>query len=523
MNIASLNEQEIDIEKLSRQFEEDGYEKLEIKNWLNDHYRRFSQKGEFRCVCCNVRVDMVLSDEKVFHFRHYNKEECAYSENHKIYKAQRENKEDYPKHRAGKAILRTYLEGICKTKNIRLTDGYRFKSILSIVPDFILEFPNGQKWAIDYLTGLKSDQKYANSLAKRRETYIQNHFIPIFLFDGYWLAYEPEINFVSLVEGEVLCVKETRHDSIWTNFIRGLEPNLKNILLKDDYYHWQVNSMVYFSPHARKINIIRFLQGYDNPRNTRTVCKPINISLEKALLINSDQSDFVYTNENEDEYQEYFKKQLEQIYQQQENLRKQQEEERIRKDEAEKKKIEFARIKAERKKRAAQQMKENHESKSEIPFIGRSQKQMDADLKKKLEELQRNNKNSYWYKQMVTHMLENDDVDGNSQSKIIAPINEVEVALANLKKETNIIKSLSKGKFDEILNHYVNGEAYFVGGEKKWKEVVVNCFELFSQEKITIPQILQKIKEYGIEFSQSEKIMSYPVIEYMQYIRKKVK
>jgi hypothetical protein len=214
MNVALLNDYEIDIESLGIELEEQGYERSEVKKQLNDRYRRFSQKGDFRCVCCDERVKMVLSEDKVFFFRHYDKEKCSYSENHKTYQSQKENLEDAPKHRAGKAILRTYLEETCKINNIRLIDGYRFKSTLSFVPDFIFEFPNGKRWAVDYLTGLKNDRKYANSLNRRRQTYIQNHFTPIFLFDSYWLAYEPEINHVSLVEGELLCVGQSKQDYV---------------------------------------------------------------------------------------------------------------------------------------------------------------------------------------------------------------------------------------------------------------------------------------------------------------------
>lgn len=538
MNVALLNDYEIDIESLGIELEEQGYERNEVKKQLNDRYRRFSQKGDFRCVCCDERVEMVLSEDKVFFFRHYDKEKCSYSENHKTYKSQKENLEDAPKHRAGKAILRTYLEGACKTNDIRLTDGYRFKSVLSFVPDFILEFPNGQRWAIDYLTGLKTDRKYANSLNKRRYTYIQHHFTPIFLFDSYWLAYEPEINHVSLVDGELLCVSQTKQDYVWTDFIRGLEPNLKNALLNNRPFNLQVKSMAYFAPHEREINIIRFLQENENPRKTRTVYKPIKVPLEKALTINHEQSDFIYTNENEDGYREEFKRQLQKVYQQQENLRKQQELERARKEEEERKQREFVRAREEeRKKRAAQNTSNYYDSTPDVPFTGRSQQQMDADLKRDMEweSLQRKNSsdNPYWYKQMIQHMSKYFGVDGETEKDLQsienAQINKAGLDSATLENDqtweakSKITSRLPKWKVDEILNHYVNGEAYFIGDQRKWKEIVLNSFELIYHNKISIPQLLQKIKGQGIEFEQSEKTMSYPIKEYIQFISKKVK
>ncbi|WP_449623172.1 hypothetical protein [Robertmurraya sp. Marseille-Q9965] len=536
MNVALLNDYEIDIESLGIELEEQGYVRNEVKKQLNDRYRRFSQKGDFRCVCCDERVEMVLSEDKVFFFRHYDKEKCSYSENYKTYKSQKENLEDAPKHRAGKAILRTYLEGTCKINNIRLIDGYRFKSTLSFVPDFILEFPDGKRWGIDYLTGLKNDRKYANSLNRRRHTYIQNHFTPIFLFDSYWLAYEPDINYVSLVEGELLCVSQSKLDYVWTDFIRGLEKNLKNILLNNRPFNFQVKSMAYFAPHESEINIIRFLQENENLRKTRTVYKPIKVPLEKALTINHEQSDFIYTDENEDGYREEFKRQLERIYQQQENLRKQQEFERARKEEEERKQREFVRAReGERKKRAAQNTSDYYDSTTDVPFTGRSQQQMDADLKRDMQSLQRKNLSDkpYWYKPAIQHLSKyyggDGEVEKDPQSIENAPINETGLCSATLENDrpweakSNITSRLPNWKVDEILNHYVNGEAYFIGDQRKWKEIVLNSFELIYHDKISIPQLMHKIKEQGMEFKQSEKIMSYPIKEYIQFISKKVK
>jgi hypothetical protein len=538
MNVALLNNYEIDIESLGMELEERGHQRHEVIKQLNNRYRRFSQKGDFQCVCCNERVEMVLSNDKAFYFRHFDKERCSYSENHKTYTSQKESLEDVPKHRVGRSILRTYLVGTCKASDIRITDGYRFKSTLSYVPDFILEFPNGQRWAIDYLTGLKNDRKYANSLNKRRHTYIQHHFTPIFLFDSYWLAYEPDINHVSLVEGELLCVNQTNQDHLWTDFIRGLDLKLKNVLLNDRPFNFQVKSMPYFAPYERKINIIRFLQENDNPKKTRTVYKPIQVPLEQALTINYEKSDFIYTKENEDCYREEFKRQLELIHQRQENLRKQLELERAIKEKEESKRREFIKAQEEeRKKSAYRNAEENYGSTPTVPFIGRSQQQMDSDLKRDLGYLQRkdSSKNSYWHKQVIQHMKEYFGVEGEDveekegQNLEKAPVSEKAASKEtseqkhHLEKQDTIASSLPNWKVEEILNHYVNGEAYFIGDQRKWKEVVLNCFELIYHNKISTSQLLQKIKEQGIEFIQPEKIMSYPIKEYIQFIRKKIK
>ncbi|WNS75196.1 hypothetical protein RRV45_20345 [Bacillus sp. DTU_2020_1000418_1_SI_GHA_SEK_038] len=364
----------------------------------------------------------------------------------------------------------------------------------------------------------------------------EHHFTPIFLFDSYWLAYESEINHVSLVDGELLCVSQTRQDSLWTEFIRGLEPNLKNALLNHRPFNLQVKSMFYFAPHEREINIIRFLQENDNPKKTRTVYKPIKVPLEKALTINHEQSNFIYTDENEDGYQEEFKRQLELIHQQQEILRKQEESERAKKEEEERKQREFARAwEEERKKRAVQNKMDYYDSTLDVPFTGRSQQQMDADLKRDMESLQRKNSSDspYWYKQVIQHMSKHYGVDGEVEKDLQrienGQKNETAAASDTLENDqtrearNNLASRLPSRKVEEILNHYVNGEAYFIGDQRKWKETVLNSFELIYHNKISIPQLLQKIKGQGIEFKQSEKIMSYPIKEYVQFISKKVK
>ncbi|PLS02324.1 hypothetical protein [Neobacillus cucumis] len=532
MNVALLNDYEIDIERVGLELEEQGYKRYEVIEQLNKRYRVASKKGDFRCVCCDERVDMVLPDDKVFFFRHYDKETCSYSENHKTYKSQK-SLEDMPKHRAGKAILRTYLEGTCKVNKIRLTDGYRFKSTLSYVPDFILEFPSGQKWAVDYLTGLKTDQKYANSLHKRRNTYIQHHFTPIFLFDSYWLAYEPDINHVSLVDGELLCVGQTQQDYLWTDFIRRLDTKLKDTLFIQRPFNLQVKSMAYFAPYEREINIIRFLQQSDNPRKTRTVYHPINVPLDKALTINHDQSDFTYTNDTEEEYRQELKRQLELIHQQQEHLRKQQELERAKQEEEARKQRELARtLEEERKKRTAQNS--SYDSTPPVPFIGRTQQQMDVDMKRDMEFLQRSklSEESYLYKQVVQNLVKYYGIEGEVgqvASEHRSPVNLLENSQAafennqSMNGKNNLASKLPNWKVDEILNHYVNGEAYFLGDQRKWKEIVLHSYELVNHNKISIPQLLEKIKEQGIKYQQPEKIMSYPIKEYLQFISKRVK
>ncbi len=89
--------------------------------------------------------------------------------------------------------------------------------------------------------------------------------------------------------------------------------------------------------------------------------------------------------------------------------------------------------------------------------------------------------------------------------------------------KNSIVSKLPNWRVEEILNHYVNGEAYFIGGQRKWKEIVLNYFGLLYHNKISIRQLLEIIKEQGIEFQQPEKFMAIPIEEFIKFISKKVK
>lgn len=379
MNIALLNGYEIDLEEKSMEYQNQGLDREEVRRKLEGRFRKFSKKGSFTCTCCGERVKMVLPSEKAFHFQHFDSKACSYSENHQTYNNHRERLENESKHAFGKAVLRAHLESMCKVNGWNLIEGTRYKNKLSFVPDFMIESPNEINWAINYLTGLKNDSKYANHLKKRQNHYKANQFIPIFLFDRDWLAYEPEINYVSLVDGELLSINQTEEDAIWTRFIDNLDPTLKSVLLNDCPYELKVKSMSYASPRTNEITIIRFISAKNQPNSNRTVCEPIHIPINEAFMINQDSSNFNYTSKDEDHLREALKEELIKMYQQ--------------KEEQKAKELE------ERKKQVTEITSTSVHA---VPFQGRTKEQMDRDLERENAFLKRNN--NVWHKQMLQHI-----------------------------------------------------------------------------------------------------------------------
>lgn len=386
-------------------------------------------------------------------------------------------------------------------------------------------------WAIDYITGLKTDSKYAKSLAKRRDAYIKQQFTPIFLINRYWMAYEHDINYVSIVEGELLCVKKSKQDYLWTEYISRMESHLINVLFDNKPLNRSVKSIAYFAPHEREISIIRFLHEEEQQRKTKTLYKPITISMDKALQFNSTYSDFIYNDEDEENYMEEWKKELEQEYNLRESMRKQQATKRKREEERQKdeqrkreeedrKYRENLRVQDEERKKTEEKTKDYDGSTEEIPFIGRSERQMESDLKKEIASFSKDNnfKNSYQYQQMIQHMTkyyeqEDEKETESKEKKIISRGNE----------RINLIKRVPTWMLEELLNHYVNGEGYFINGPMKWKEVVLHSFDLLYEGKVTTLQLLEMMKAEGIKFEQSNKVMLYPVNEYVRYISRKLK
>ncbi|MCM3441428.1 hypothetical protein AB3Z07_28330 (plasmid) [Metabacillus halosaccharovorans] len=75
-------------------------------------------------------------------------------------------------------------------------------------------------------------------------------------------------------------------------------------------------------------------------------------------------------------------------------------------------------------------------------------------------------------------------------------------------------------KRELILNHQVDGEAYILSSTYKWKNIVLINFKKIKREEMTLEQIIKKLREEGIEFSQSDKLVKYPVIECLKFIAK---
>lgn len=169
MDAALLHGEEVNVMYELISHLQEGKSQLEVKVLLEDKYRNFSKKNAFKCLCCNSIVEIGLPRENRFYFRHQDKKDCSYSENYKTYTEQESKYERVAHHDLGKTLIRTFLEGQLKPMHIPVIDGYKYKSQLSIVPDLIIELPNGTKWALDFLTGIKKTVLIAKTFLEEKK------------------------------------------------------------------------------------------------------------------------------------------------------------------------------------------------------------------------------------------------------------------------------------------------------------------------------------------------------------------
>lgn len=77
-----------------------------------------------------------------------------------------------------------------------------------------------------------------------------------------------------------------------------------------------------------------------------------------------------------------------------------------------------------------------------------------------------------------------------------------------------------KEMIEKILNHSVNGESYFKTPAKIWKAVVLRKFNAVYKNEISVHDLIEILKKEGIEFTQNDKFIYYPVNELLVYIGK---
>lgn len=305
MEIAKLAESEVNIVQQWAMLEKEGDSREKIIDTLEQEYRIHSQKSAFQCSCCEQRVTLVLREDSP-HFRHEGKR-CPSADNYRTYLKRVEKHEQLEVHRVGRVILRTYLEGQLKIHGIIVEEGYMYRTALKIVPDFILTFPDEQKWSVDYVTGLKVDDTYHRYIKKRNNTYLETGFKPIYFIDSSWLAEVPKRSIITLYLAEFLMKVRSSKDNQWEEFINEYYEVFDEKIVNQELFGVaqltllergiEIYSLAYINPDRGTAEIQRFIPytnkfGYHVHRST--------ISLESAVSVSHNLQEFKWWDEEED-------------------------------------------------------------------------------------------------------------------------------------------------------------------------------------------------------------------------------
>ncbi|MGX1195913.1 hypothetical protein [Metabacillus sp. SLBN-84] len=477
MDTALLYDEEVNIVFELWEHQKKGHSQQEAKSVFEEKYRNFSRKKAFKCLCCGTSVKIVLPNEHLFSFSHFDKRECSYSENYRTYNQQKSKHENRKTHDLGKTLIRTFIEAQLKlfhSLNLALIEGYKFKSRLGIVPDFILELPDGTIWALDFLTGLKTSKQYSDQIEKRKALYTEHGFKPFFFIDQQWLAYNESVSpHTTLVEAEAKLLMKTRQDQEWQDEYYSIHPEEQNYIQDTmGIRHFSVVSLAYFNPVERSCTILRLVKRESGDFDYYVVGKPVTLSLERALTVDFEENLFTLHAENEGDlikdYQEHivteYIQHLKDIEsKKQEELERQREKERL--------------------------------------------EQFNHPETYHQAELEPYSNGTRDYKQQVTAYLLKDSGIKN------LPF--------NLEKKEKELKD----KREKLLNKSVVGESYIRSGpDRPWKDIVIRFFFPYILQRMDIDAMVKEIQGSGATFTQKQKnLIEHPIESFIDAIKKELK
>ncbi|WP_209124361.1 hypothetical protein [Alkalihalobacillus sp. BA299] len=507
-----------DIELKRKELEAQNLSRDEIRATFEKDYRTFSRKSAFTCLCCNKPVNMNLTKDegRPFFFKHIDGEECTYSENNKTYDSHIVKHEDKRRKDIGLTVFKEIAEGQMKPFGIEIERGYFYKKKLSFIPDFILKFPySDQAWAIDYFTSIGqglTNGSYARHLRQRMETYKSEGFKVFSFIDNTWLAIDRGTAKGTLLSAEKNVTMKENEDYRWDAFLNNELTNETLSFLKEEIGIYDLNidtkSISYVDIDNRICKIIRFLEAGQSERNlTFYKLAEIDVPLDRALSLNPNHDNLLLHGLNEDDVRQEFKVSL---------LRRLEIAEAEKKAREEKLKIEEELKKSREKKEFERKVigekyyndKEINEEEltTEMEKLAREASDRPVDMSPEEWE---------WYKKTGRRFTRRNNMIQTKQPSVT--YESVEQKIKREKRE--------KLK-DKLLTFPITGESYLNGEREHWRRCVLKWIKVHTQEDeltISISKLLNNLKAEGITFNQNEKIVQYPIKNFINFYQQEVK
>lgn len=503
-----------------------------------DNLKKLAEKGLFQCPYCKAKLIVKYGEERGQYFSHQHSEACEVSkkidQSEKRYRKQIER--ETKNYHAMLAILHDELAGQSKMNSmIQLDYGYKAKPELKEYPDIWLKI--GEKeYGLSIVTNVKSsmDSKLANQITKRQQNFLEHGMEPIWFIEKEEQSIEMSKNALVLWDVEFSISSKTEEDKKWDAMLTEL--------VKDQHFfsYFQypismdpltvdVRSMyyIYSTGDRTVVKVMRFLKDrVVKPYRAFLLNEGYEIPFADALVVKKEilLSQPKVEEENRNEFIKKF--QLLQI-QFQEQQRIQEEQKRLEERQREKIRLEMIRqtnhqekVKSAWKMDVANKSLSNNYQQSisgnEIPNINRL-----GELNELLAKTSVLNEKpiSLMSKSKHQRIIE-------EMSKIWGTENpsiQVNMSQTNTPPEQKVDDEKRNKLKEEILSHYVNGQQYINGSQRKWKEFVLYRFKQVYEKKLTVQDLIVLMKNAGFTFNQPDKHVYYPIRDYLIYIGKKSK
>jgi hypothetical protein len=458
-------------------------------------------------------MNLTKDEDRPFYFRHNDESECSYSENTKTYDKHVSKLEDKSKKDIGLTIFREILVGELKPFNVEIERGYHYKKKLSFIPDFIIKFPKSDdRWAIDYFTAIDqglATGSYARHLSKRMKTYKEEGFKTFSFVDHSWLSFLKETNKGTLLTAETYVTSKSHEDNIWDTYLEGnVQGEVLDFFMKDTgatMREFNTRNIAYVDVFSHLCTIYRFIPISQHDRNiTFYKLSSSKIPLAQALSVNENQNHFVLSRENEGKKRNDFLKELiarkEKFELEQQRLREEQE--RIRQEEEKLR----ASLRAEEEERIKQRL--------------RVQELEDEQLEREMKEVAR---------KAALRPVEIDPEGWKYRKK--AQYNQYTYqhnpTSSNYETIEDTISKKRKEKVQELLlSQPIKGELYIDGDKRTWRNVILNWInenQLGESLVVPIQNVIDYMKSSGITFNQNEKLVKYPIKDFLDFYEKTIK
>lgn len=278
--------------------------------------------------------------------------------------------------------------------------------------------------------------------------------------------------YTTLVEAEEVLLDQTNYDQEWKQLFYEVRQEEREYFGENNNIEdFDVKSIAYFNTIERSCNVLRLIKKKYSTKDYFVLSKPLQISMEHALTLDLEQNSLSLYFHDEVTLMDKFRDNLLRDY--------------IRHLED------------------LEQQQRRSNPKEDVQGLG-----IHSDMSKSTftESVKYEPKTRHsMTKKGTNHILNNMGI-----RKLSFDLNRKEKELVNKK--------------EQLIKKPVDGESYiFSNPDHHWKEIVVDHFFKYYFKKVDINKLIVLISNSGAKFSQSPNLITYPIINFFNVIKKELK